>query len=90
MRRVVWSDEAIDNLEAIEAYIDQFNPIAARRVGARIIAATESLAGQSERGRSVGRGQRELATIWPYLIRYRIDPEAVFIVRIRHGARRPD
>ena len=32
---------------------------------------------------------RELATIPPYLIRYRVLDDRVLILRVRHGARRP-
>jgi toxin ParE1/3/4 len=32
MRRIIWTDEAVGNLEAIVAYISAFNPAAARRL----------------------------------------------------------
>jgi toxin ParE1/3/4 len=53
-------------------------------------AAANSLVEHPERGRAASRGLRELATIHPYLIRYRFSDEAVVILRIRHGAQRPD
>jgi len=33
---------------------------------------------------------RELVAIRPYIVRYRITADAVQIVRIKHGAQRPD
>lgn len=64
-------------------------PIAAQRMAARLIQAGEALADFPERGRPARRGLRELAVIYPYLIRYRIMGERVQIVRIKHGAQDP-
>ncbi|TCS10230.1 type II toxin-antitoxin system RelE/ParE family toxin [Caulobacter sp. BK020] len=90
MRRIVWTDEARANLQAIRNYIAQFSPLAAQRFSMRLVTAAEDLAENPDRGRSVGNGRRELALIRPYLIRYRVETEAVFILRIRHAARKPD
>ena len=89
MAQVVWTDAALANLDTIETYIAQFNPPAARRMSVRLIDAGNSLSEQPERGRDVGRGRRELTSVWPYVIRYRVDGDTVAILRIRHGARRP-
>jgi plasmid stabilization system protein ParE len=90
LRKIVWTDEAIDNLEAIATYISTFNPAAARRLAARLIALADSLAEFSERGRDAGGGKREMTIVWPYILRYRVEGDAVFILRIRHGAQEPD
>lgn len=87
MRRIVWTDEAVSHLEAIIAYISAFNPAAAARLGERLIAVADSLTEFSERGRDVGDGRREMTTVWPYVLRYRVDGDRVIILRIRHGAR---
>jgi toxin ParE1/3/4 len=50
------------------------------------VQATDSLADFAERGRPRPHGGRELAALPPYLIRYRIAGDTVFILRIRHGA----
>ena len=86
-RKIVWTDEAIAHLEAIVAYISAFNPAAAVRLGEKLLAVADSLAEFSERGRDVGEGRREMTTVWPYVLRYRVEGEAVIILRIRHGAR---
>ena len=90
MNEVVWSDTALAQLDAIGAYIEQFNPKAAAEVAAHLIEAGNSLENFPHRGRPVpGTTMRELVTAYPYIIRYRIVRETVRILRIRHTARRP-
>ena len=91
MVQVGWSRRALADLAAIRAYIHQSRPLAAERMAQRLKAACASLADNAERGRPTGRaGLRELTVVWPYVIRYRIKSGDVQIVRIHHGARRPD
>jgi toxin ParE1/3/4 len=90
VRRVIWTGEARSNLAAIRGYIAEFSPLAAQRFALKLVAAAEELTENPNRGRTVGHGQRELLLIRPYVIRYRVEAEAVFILRIRHMARRPD
>jgi addiction module RelE/StbE family toxin len=87
LRPVVWTEEAVAHLEAIVEYVEAFNPGAARRLGERLIEAADSLAEFPERGRDAGEGRREIVTVWPYILRYRVEPERVVILRVRHGAR---
>ena len=87
MRRIVWTDEAVAHLEAIVEYVEAFNPAAARRLGERLIEVADSLAEFAERGRDAGRGRREMTTVWPYILRYRVEGDRVIVLRIRHGAR---
>lgn len=87
MRRIVWTNEAVEHLEAIVTYISAFNPAAASQLGERLIAVADSLAEFSERGRDAGEGRREMTSVWPYVLRYRVEGDAVIILRIRHGAR---
>ncbi len=52
--------------------------------------AGDSLANFPHRGRPVrGTTMRELVTVSPYIIRYRITGEDVLILHIRQSARRP-
>lgn len=87
MRDIIWTDEAIGRLEAIVAYIAAFNPSAAERLGERLTEVADSLAEFSDRGREAPGGTREMTIVWPYVVRYRVEPERVAILRIRHGAR---
>lgn len=89
MARIVWTREALGNLELIRRYIHQFDPRAAQRMAARLIEACDRLQDFPDRGRAGTGGTRELAMIAPYLIRYRVDGEQVYILGIRHGAQRP-
>jgi toxin ParE1/3/4 len=87
---VVWTFSALADLEGIRRYIGNFNPRAAQDMAARIIAAGNSLANFPHRGRSVpGTQLRETVLVRPYIIRYRIEPDRVVILRVRHSARRP-
>lgn len=76
-------------LVAIRDYIGQDNPLAAQRMAIRLKQAVDSLAAFPERGRIASRNLRELAFIYPYIIRYRLRGGLVEIVRIKHGAQRP-
>src|SRR6266576_4145850 len=43
LRRIVWTAEAVENLEAIAIYMEAFNPAAAKRMTRRLIALADSL-----------------------------------------------
>jgi len=63
--RIVWTDNAVANLEAIVTYVTAFDPTAAGGFAARLIAVADSLASFPLRGRDVGDGRREMTTGWP-------------------------
>lgn len=89
MARVVWLGEAIDQLDRIVAYVRVFDPRAADRLGNRLVSAAGTLTDFPNRGRPTSGGKRELPTVPPYIIRYRVEGEIVLILGIRHGAQRP-
>ena len=89
MRRIVWTDEAVSNLEHIAAYISDFSPLAAQRMALKLKNAADSLAEHPARGRPIPKGRRELVIVAPYLIRYRLTETAVEIISVRHGAQGP-
>jgi addiction module RelE/StbE family toxin len=88
MGRVVWTDEALRQLELIHAYIEQFDQRAAQRFAARLVAASESLAEFPHRGRLDGPDVRALTIVPPYVVLYRRTGDDVIIADIRHGRRR--
>ena len=81
---------ALHQLDEACAYIhEQGAPLAAQRMAARFLAAIETLEQHPQRERRVSRDIHELLMVRSYLIRYRIQPGAVEVVRIRHAAQRP-
>jgi plasmid stabilization system protein ParE len=87
--QVRFTASAIADLANIRVYIGKFNPAAAGMLAARLITAGRSLADFPDQGRPIGRGRREWPVVAPYVIRYRISGETIFILRIRHGRQRP-
>ncbi|PZQ62924.1 MAG: type II toxin-antitoxin system RelE/ParE family toxin [Sphingomonas taxi] len=90
MAEVVWTDQAIEQLDLIVAYVELFDGLAAERLRTRLFDVGSSLCDFPHRGRPVGDGRRELVTVPPYVLRYRTEGDLVFIIGVRHGARRPD
>ncbi|MGK6318126.1 type II toxin-antitoxin system RelE/ParE family toxin [Sphingomonas sp. DT-204] len=88
MRRIIWSEPAIRDLAEIRTYIAHDNPLAAAKTAERLLVAASKLEAFPLRGRTIGRGLRQLSTVYPYLIRYRVRPDYVEIMSVRHGARR--
>lgn len=90
MRRIVWTDDAVGHLEAIVTYVAAFDPAAASRLASRLVEVADGLADFPDRGRDAGDGLREMTTVWPYILRYRVESEVVLILRIRHGAQQEE
>jgi toxin ParE1/3/4 len=88
--KIVWTAKAIGQLEAIGDYIAFEDPPAASRLADRLIALADSLAAFPRRGRLAEGSSRELTTVWPYILRYRVEDDRVLILHIRHGARDPN
>jgi toxin ParE1/3/4 len=84
---VIFSPEALADLASIRGYVGDRNPGAALRVAVQIVAACDRLEYLPERGRpGLVPGTRELTSLWPYVIVYRITEQCVQIIRIWHGA----
>ncbi len=84
---VIWSDEAIQDIEHVVAYLAPLNQLAARTLARDLFIAGDSLATFPHRRRP-GRaeGTRELVAVWPYIIVYQTDGATVTILRPWHGA----
>ena len=88
---VRFSDGALDDLDSIRDYIAaQGAPVSAERHAERLMQAIRNLRLNPHIGHPIGEAMRELTTVPPHLIRYEVVEGAVIILRIRHGARRPD
>ena len=89
--RIVWSRQAVDQLEDIHAWIAADNQVAAARVEADIRRRVENLAATPFAGLpGRAKGTRELIAR-PFIIVYAVLDDTIPIFAIRHGARRwPD
>ncbi len=86
--KILWLPRAKHNRDSQIAYIAERNPQAAVAMGDAIMDAIDRLADHPHVGRP-GRieGTRELVvTGTPYIVAYRVDPAAVVILRLLHGA----
>lgn len=93
MRRVVWSEAALDDMDDLTAYIAADNPMAALRVVDRIEESAKRLGEMpiGRRGRVSGTYEKLVRRL-PYIIAYAIQAlptgrEQVVILRVIHSAR---
>lgn len=89
-RALIWSVEARADLHGIEAYITARSPENARRVIERIRDASEALVDFPYAYRVVPEfqdSQRREAFVHEYRLMYRVEHEAITILRVVHGRR---
>ena len=89
-RRVVWSEAALSSLEEVLDYIGAESPQSARHIAEQAIAAADSLATLSERGRivpEVGDQKVREIFVFRYRLMYELTATEVRIVAFVHGAR---
>lgn len=92
MTTIVWSKHAVADLEAIEAFIAQDQPIAARRLVQKIIQRTDRLRRYPESGGLVEEDGRKryrqvLQGNYRVIYRYHLESKTAFIVTVLHAAR---
>lgn len=90
MSRVVWTLQAIEDVEAIRAYIARDSRHFADLFAERIIAAVDRLAIHPESGRVVpefGRSDLREVVLSAYRIVYRLAGDDVAILSVFHAAR---
>jgi toxin ParE1/3/4 len=91
---IVWSPEAIEDLISLRAYIAEESPAGARRIVLRILRTVEQVLPEHPHMGRPGRvpGTRELVIPQTsYIVPYRVQQDAIQILRVYHGARRwPD
>ncbi len=89
MRRAFWLTRANASLTAICQYIAADDPVAANRLARRIDEKIALLREFPHIGSPAEDGTRKFSIGGlPYIIRYRIEPDRIVIVDIRHMARR--
>ena len=87
----VWSPEAINDLAALRAYIEQDDPKAVQPVALHIVRNVEKLLPSNPEMGRPGQvpGTRELVIPkTPFIVPYRLVGNTVQILRVFHGARR--
>jgi plasmid stabilization system protein ParE len=85
--RVRITDPAQTDLSEIRLYLEGESPMAAASLGRQLLDACESLAEFPNRHRlGLVPGTREITTVWPYVIVYRVLADEVQILRVWHGA----
>jgi toxin ParE1/3/4 len=88
VRRLLWSDDALDDFVEAIAFITRASPASADVVADRIDAAAEAL-----REMCVGRPGRvsgtyeKLVLRTPYILSYLATPDAILILRVIHARR---
>lgn len=90
--KILWTDPAAKDLDSIESYIKEDNPVAAVDVVLSIIHTVETLLSEHSHIGKPGRvyGTRELVVpAYPaYIVVYRVLEHKLEILRILHGARK--
>ena len=90
MKRVQWSDAALDDIESQVVYIARDNPVAARRVSQRLRETGNALAlfATGHPGRVSGTYEKSVARL-PYIIVYTLSDDAttVTILQVIHTSR---
>lgn len=88
--KIEWLPVAEEDLDSQLTYIEERNPWATIDMGDAVEAAVLRLAEQPRSGRPGRvRGTRELVVSGtPYVIAYRVEPKAVVILRLLHGAQK--
>ena len=89
MAVVIWRDSALDDIERIRLTIAQDSTGRAAEFVNRIFEASERLALFPRSGRIIPNLERpdvREIIVRPYRVIYRVDPDAVRIYGVRHGA----
>ena len=93
MAEVIWSLDAIEDLDQIHRYVGQHSRLAADRLAATIFASVVRLEDFPQSGRIVPEFQvsdlREVI-VGEFRVIYQSQGEDVFVLAVRHGARRLD
>lgn len=80
---VSWDTTALDDVDAIEAYVARDKPMAAARLRVKLVDTADGLAWTPYRGTRVRGCLHKLLVHSPYVIRYVVDPSEVTIVSVR-------
>ena len=88
--RLLWLPEALDDAERLHGFLVEKDALAAERAMRAISSASDRLLELPQVGRPMDddTGRRELVVPFgagAYVLRYRVQPDAVVIIRVWHG-----
>lgn len=87
-RALVWSPEAIEDIEAIAAYIERDSPWYAKAVASKVVDVAESIPEYPELGRivpEIGEPAIRERLVHRYRVIYRLDEGRVLVPAVIHG-----
>lgn len=87
-RALVWSPEAIEDIEAIVTYIERDSPWYAKAVASKIVETAEGIPQYPELGRlvpEIGDIAIRERFVHRYRIIYRVEPTKILIAAVIHG-----
>jgi plasmid stabilization system protein ParE len=87
-RALVWSPEAIDDVEGIAAYIERDSPWYARAVASKIVESSETIPRYPELGRvvpEIGDPAIRERFVHRYRVIYRIEQTRILMAAVIHG-----
>ena len=88
--RIVWSPEAVEDLESIAEYIERDSPFYAKAVVNKIFQSTEKLENFPKIGRIVpelGREDIRELIVYSYRLVYQVKKSQILIIAVIHGKR---
>ena len=88
--QIIYSKNAILDLNSLETYISKDNPIAARKVANNILLAVKLLETMPKIGRpgKIKETRELIIHNLPYLVRYKINKETIQIINVFHTSRK--
>lgn len=87
---VIWSQQALDDVDAIAAYISRDSPFHAQRVVEEAFAMADSIAEQPRLGRKVPERNDENVRerfLYSYRLIYELHADHIAIIAVIHGRR---
>jgi len=88
--KLVWSEEALEDIESIATYIEKDSPVYAKAVVSRFFEKVEILKTNPKLGRTVPEMDNEKIReifIYSYRLIYKINTETILLTAVVHGRR---
>ena len=89
-RLLVWSPEAVEDIESIASYIERDSPWYAKAVVSRIIATAEAIPEYPQIGKMVpeiGSAAIRERLVYSYRVIYRVESTRILMIAVIHGSR---